>query len=120
MLWKRRAGLSFGTLVGAALVALVADDANISSDDHMTGIIVAFLFGSYPQHPPCSVTASACWYGSAVGARTAAGILVLGFAAIVNVSNSLDAVIGRNAKTYSEAGCRQADARQSGSREDPA
>ena len=78
----------------------------------MTGIIVAFLFGSIAAPALFGHGLSVLVWKRSRG-WAAAGILVLGFAAIVNVSNSLDAVIGRNAKTYSElAAAKQTRANQ--------
>src|SRR5262245_2795502 len=97
---RRRACLIFGSVVGFALVALVAHYGYIGSDDHKAGLIVAFLYGAIAfagmfGHGLCVLI----WKRSRLWA--AAGVLVLGTAAIVNISNSLDAVIGRSAKTYS-------------------
>jgi hypothetical protein len=100
----------FGSVVGAALVALVAHYGYISSDDHKTGLIVAFLYGAIALagmfgHGLCVLI----WKRSRVWA--VAGVAILGGAAIVNISNSLDAVIGRSSKTYSTlAAAKQARA----------
>jgi hypothetical protein len=107
---RRKACLVFGSVVGAALASLVAHYGYISSDDHKTGLIVAFLYGAIAfagmfGHGLCVLI----WKRSRLWAL--AGIAILGGAAIVNISNSLDAVIGRSSKTYSTlAAAKQARA----------
>ena len=97
---RRKACLIFGGVVGAFLVALVAYYGYISTDDTKAAVIVSVLFASLAfgalfGHGLCVLV----WKRSRGWAVV--GILTLGAAAIVNISNSLDAVIGRSAKTYS-------------------
>lgn len=99
MQWKRRACLIFGIVFGFGLTTLVGHYGYISSDDPKTGIIVAFIYAGL---------AGGALFGEGFCVQVwlrsrglaIAGGAVLGIAAIINISNSLDAVVGRGAKTY--------------------
>jgi hypothetical protein len=99
MRWKRRACLTFGIVFGLGLTALVGHYGYISSDDHKTGIIVAFIYAGLAAGALFGEGLCVLVWQRHRGWATF-GAAVLAAAAITNISNSLDAVVGRSAKTY--------------------